>query len=192
MLNFDELIKTTNWNLITNSYELSNIVDAFSFKESVIIASRILYNEECEEQLQNYAVALLYDIRKKHPSEWNSCWKLDVLLGMPCDIVMKYDERYLAYKSASNKILPVPPLLKVLLAECYFSPGIPPVSQKEAKEMLLEAVKIEKTVESISSLIWICERQKKSDEIKYWNKALEKVEKENLHIHSLLPSFLEE
>lgn len=192
MLNYDELIKTTDWNLIKNSYDVTDIVDALSLKQSTVIASRMLYNKEGEETIQNYAVELLYAIRKKYSTEWDLCWKLDILLGMGCDIIMRYDERYLAYKSASEKISPVPSSLKVLLAECYFSPGTPPVTQKEAKELLLEALEREQTIEAVSSIIWICERQKKLDEVRYWNQILKKVEQKNLHIHSLLPSFLED
>lgn len=105
---------------------------------------------------------------------------------MAGEITMRYEEKYLAYKNASEKTIPIPPSLKVLLAECYD----PPISQQEAKIMLAEALNIEKTVEDVSSMLWICEIQENQDEIKYWNKILKEVEQKNLHISGFCPSFL--
>lgn len=188
--NYQEIIKTSDWNTIINSFNVDTIAKMLPFKELVIITYRMLYDKEWESEIQNYATDLLYAIRNKHTKEWNACWKLDILLGMACEITMRYEEKYLAYKSAFNKASPVPPSLKVLLAECYNSPGDPPVSQKEAKKMLMEALNIEKTIEGVSSMLWICEMQENQVEIEYWNKVLKEVEKKNLHIGRFCPSFL--
>lgn len=186
----DKLIKNSNWISIIQNYNVNTIADALPFKEAVTLAYRILYDKSWDEEIQNYATELLYAIRKNYNKEWNACWKLDVLLGMACEITMRYEEKYLAYKSASQKALPIPPSLKVLLAECYNSPGDPPISQQEAKNMLTEALNIEKTIEGVSSMLWICEIQENQDEIDYWNKVLKEVEQKNLHISGFCPSFL--
>lgn len=185
-----ELIKTSDCNATINSYDVSTIAKALPFKDSVVLAYCMLYDKKWEADIQNFATDLLYAIRKNHVKEWNSCWKLDVLLGMACEITMRYEEKYLAYKNASQKTFPTPSSLKVLLAECYNSPGDPPISQQEAKKLLAEALNIEKTIEGVSSMLWICEIQENQAEIEYWNKVLKEVEQKNLHISGFCPSFL--
>lgn len=190
MLDYNELIKITDWNMIMHSYDVYSIADVVPFREAITLAYRMLYNKSWDEEIQNYAVELLYAIRKKYTEQWNACWKLDVLLGMACNITLRYDERYLAYKSACDKISPAPPSLLVLLANCYDSPGDPPISRKEAKDLLLEALNIEKTIEGVELMKYICDLEKKWDEVEYWNKILKEVEQKDLHIDGLCPSFL--
>lgn len=189
MFNYDELLNITDWSLI-REYHIAEITNALDMKEAVIIACRMLYNKGWDTNIQNYAVELFYAIRKKYSDQWNACWKLDVLLGLACEITWRYEEKYLAYKNASLKISPIPPSLLVLLAECYFSPGIPPVSRQEAKSMLLDAITMEKTIEGVELIKWICQRDKQCKEVKYWDEILKEVTEKNLHTQNLYPSFV--
>lgn len=192
MLNYNEIINTSDWSTITKSYDVNILANTFPCKEAVIIACHMLYNKEWEEEIQNYATELLYAIRTNNPKEWNACWKLDVLLGLACDITWRYEERYLAYKNAANKVSPIPPSLMVLIARCYISPGIPPVSRKEAKALLLEALTLEKTIEGTALIKHICELDKKWDEVEYWDKILKEVTEKDLHTQNLYPSFVKD
>lgn len=172
------------------SYDVNTLAKLVPFKEAIILSCRMLYNKGWDWEIQNYATDFLQSIRKNNPEKWNSCWKLDVLLGLACEITWRYEEKYLAYKNASLKISPIPPSLLVLLAECYFSPGIPPVSRQEAKSMLLDAITMEKTIEGVELIKWICQRDKQCKEVKYWDEILKEVTEKNLHTQNLYPSFV--
>lgn len=160
MNNIHVLIASSNWHKIFNNYNTCDIAKSLSFKDGIILAYRMLYNEQWDEQVQNYAVDLLYAIRETYSDDWNSCWKYDVFLGNACNIALRYDERYQAYKRATEKVQPIPPSLMVLLAKCYISPGIPPISQEEAENLLKEALKKETSIEGISLIKRISERKK--------------------------------
>lgn len=189
---YEELIKISDWHAIINSYDVSTIAKTLPLKDATILAYRMLYDKKWEADIQNFATDLLYNIRENHTDEWNSCWKLDVFLGLACEVTWRDEERYLAYKDAALKVKVIPPFLMVLLAECYISPGIPPVSRKEAKKLLLEALALEKTIEGVGLIKHICELDKKWDEVEYWDKILIEVIEKGLHIQNLYPSFLED
>ncbi len=166
------------------------ITRILSFKEGIILAYKMLYNDKWDEDIQNFAVNLLYGIREKYKEEWDSSWTFDAFLGNACNITLRYDERYAAYKRASEKVSPISPSLMVLLAQCYISPGIPPITREEAENLLRESLKQEVTVEGVFLLKRICERKNDSQEVAYLEKVLEEAENKNLHIHDIQPSFL--
>lgn len=190
MIDYNKLISSSDWSSIIESYDVDTIANSFSYKEAIILACHMLYNKEWDQTIQNYATELLYDVRKKNSKIWEACWKLDVLLGLACDITGRYEERYAAYKNASEKTSPIPPSLMVLIARCYISPGIPPVSRKEAKKLLLKALALEKTIEGASLIKHICELDESWDEVEYWNKILNEVIEKDLHTENLYPSFV--
>lgn len=85
-----------------------DLIDMLDFNKSLELALNMLNNEEWEESLQTYGVNLLEEMREKYHEKWNSSWKYDALLGYAYDITLKYDERYMAYKRALDKISPPP------------------------------------------------------------------------------------
>ena len=58
------------WGKLANSYSPIEIAKSLSFKNGLRLAYRLLYNDAWEEQLQEYAVNLLYEIRKVHQESW--------------------------------------------------------------------------------------------------------------------------
>lgn len=192
MLNYNELIQRSDWNSVMQFYNVNTLAEVLAFKKAIILACHMLYNKNWDGEIQNYATDLLYAIRKHNSEKWNSCWKLDILLGLACEITLRYEEKYLAYKDASLKIHPIPAFLLVLLAGCYISPGIPPVNRKEAKNLLLEALTLEKTIEGAGLIKHICELNEEWEEVKYWDKVLEETTEKNLHSENLYPSFVED
>lgn len=192
MLDYKDLIKTSDWNSIMEFYDVDTLVKIVPFKEVIILACRMLYNKGWDGEIQNYATDLLQAIRRNSSKEWNACWKLDILLGLACEITLRYEEKYLAYKNASLKVNPIPPFLMLLLAQCYDSPGTPPVSRQEAKNLLLKALEIEKTIEGVSLLKWIYKRDNQLEEVEYWDKILKEVTENDLHTENLYPSFVED
>lgn len=191
MLNYNELIKICDWKSIMQSYNVDTLAKIVPFREAIILACRMLYNKGWDGEIQNYATDFLQAIRKNSSKEWNACWKLDILLGLMCEITLRYEEKYLAYKDASLKVDPIPAFLMVLLAECYDSPGTPPVNRQEAKNLLLKALEIEKTIEGVSLLKRIYKRDQQWEEVEYWDKVLKEVTEKDLHTENLYPSFVE-
>jgi hypothetical protein len=82
----------------------------------------MLFNEERDDGLRDYATELLQEVRQAHFKEWSLDWKNDVFLGDAYYITMKYDERYESYKRAFDKVAFPPPSLLISLASCYLSP----------------------------------------------------------------------
>jgi hypothetical protein len=190
MNNLEHLLSNSNWNSLIKTYSIYDVVDSHSFQELITIVYKMLYNDEWDDEIQNYATDLLYVIREKYQKEWDSSWTFDSFLGNACNITLRYDERYIAYKRASEKATPIPPSLLVLLAECYISPGISPVSQEEAESLLRKSLQQEKTIEGVSLLKMICKEKNDIKEVIYWEKILQELEKQNIHIHDIQPKFL--
>jgi len=120
-----------------------DIAKRFSFKDSLRIAYRLMYNDAWNYDLHDYAVDLFYAIREHHSEEWNSSWEYDALLGLACDITShKHDERFLAYKAAYDKTANPPPSLLISLASCVICPGKKPLSYDQAISLLLQAIRL--------------------------------------------------
>jgi cytochrome c-type biogenesis protein CcmH/NrfG len=188
--NIQTLIKYSDWNTLLQTFNIEQIASSLSFKEGIILSYKMLYNDAWDENVQNYAVNLLYTLRDKYPNEWNASWTFDSFLGNACNITLRYDERYEAYKRASEKISPIPPSLMVLLARCYICPGEPPISQEETENLLRKALKIEQTIEGVSLMKRISESKNNFEEAAYWDKILKEVTAKNIHIHDIQPDFL--
>ena len=102
-LTYVELKKRSN-----NSSPLA-LAETLSFDEALRLACDMLKNEEWDESLQEYATSLLEELRKNNQEKWNSSWKYDALLGYAYHIILKYDERYVAYKRAFDNVAKPPP-----------------------------------------------------------------------------------
>lgn len=159
-------------NELVSSYSPSEIVKSLSFRNGLSLAYRLLYNEKWDEDLQEFAIKLLYDIRKIYPEMWNESWEYDALLGVACNITRKYDERYEAYKRAFDKTKNPPPGLLIELARCCICPGPPPISYVDAIELVLKALKNGPYADGIGLLshIYSLKDDKKNEE--YWTNIL--------------------
>ncbi len=190
MENLEMLINERMWDEIITKSKVLDLCNSLSFKEALALAYRMLYDPRWDEKFQNYAVELLYAIRKHFPEDWDSSWKFDVFLGDACNIAMRYEEKYQAYKRAAEKVTPIPPSLLVLIAECYISPGTPPIAQTTAEELLKEALQKEKSIEGASLLKRIYERRQDVSQVAHWDTILKVATKQNAHIKVMQPDFL--
>lgn len=127
-------------------------LDVLGFEETLVIARQMLNNEEWDEDLQGYAVNLLEELQHKYSEKWNSNWKYDAFLGYAYDIILKYDERYEAYKRAFDKVHPPPPQLLVALAGCCWAPGHPPMTEEEAILLVKQVIANEMYIEAVELL----------------------------------------
>lgn len=186
-----ELFKKREWNELVFSYNVRDLIDFFSFEDGLRLAYGLLYNDNWDESLQEYAVELLYQLRDKYPHDWNSSWRNDAFLGMACHITLKYDERYLAYKRAIEKAKSPPPELLIELARCFNSPGDPPLSRDEAISLLKQAIKESLYIEAIGLLCTIYWEKGDFKKENYWKNILKDLEEKNgKHSPSIEPEFL--
>lgn len=153
----------------------SELVDILKFNKSLEMALNMLNNEEWEESLQEYGTELLEAMREKYPEKWNSSWRYDALLGYAYDIILKYDERYMAYKRALDKISPAPPQLLIAIAGCCIAPGKPPISEEEAILLVKEAIQVTPYIEGIELLKGLYKSIGNREKQKYWEDVLNKI-----------------
>lgn len=174
---------------LANFYSPSEIVKSLSFKDGLRLAYRLLYNNEWDEDLQEYAIKLLYEIRNIFPKEWNTSWEYDALLGLACYIRYRHEERYKAYKRAFDKTTNPPPRLLIELARCCICPGPPPISYDHAIDLVMKALKEAPYADGISLLCIIYSTKGDKEKEFYWSKVLENT-KENFNSPSIEPKFL--
>lgn len=167
------------------SYNPSDLADRLGFDEALHLACDMLNNEEWDESLQEYATNFLEELRKKYPEEWNVNWKYDALLGYAYHIILKYDERYAAYKRALNKIQPPPPQLLVAVARCCIAPGKPPITEEEAIVLVKQAIETVPYIEAIELLRGLYKSTGNVKEQLYWEKVLENIRDSGIHLPSL-------
>lgn len=174
-----DLFNHKNWEQIASSYPVDEVVKSISFNDNLRLAYRLLYNDKWEEDPQQYAVELLYEIRKTFPEEWRTSWQHDAFLGMACDITSRFDERYLAYKAAFEKVRPAPPELLIELASCFVAPGDPLITRDEALVLLKQAIKVHPYTDAIGLICKIYWEKKDYEQEAYWKDMLQRLEEEN-------------
>ncbi len=162
------------------------LVNAIGFEGALYLACDMLNNEEWDESLQEYAARVLENLRKKYPEKWNSSWRYDALLGYAYHILLKYDERYVAYKRAFDNIQPLPPpQLLVAMARCCIAPGKPPITEEEAILLVKEAIKTTPYIEGVELLRGLYKSVGNIKEQKHWENILENIKKNGVHLPPL-------
>lgn len=171
-----------------NKYSPHELLTSLSFEEAISTAYNMLYNDEWDESLQEYAANLLEELRKKYPREWNTNWKYDTLLENAYNIIFKHDDRYEAYKRAFDKVHPVPPELLVAIAECCIAPGKPPITREEAISLIKQAMQQTLYIEGVELLIGIYKSLGDTKEQRQWEDILESIKEHGEHLPSLNPA----
>jgi hypothetical protein len=183
--NLFTLIEKEDWPQISQ-FDPEFLVKNLSFKQGLYLAYHLLLNEQGDDDLRDYSVKLLKEIKKNYEKDWSADWKNDVFYGDACYLTLHYDEVYESYKKASEKVNPVPPSLLLCLAGCYLLFDRP-ISEKEAKELVQKALDQEITVEGAILMRGLCSEDKA--QFDYWDKVWEEAEQKNLHTASSWPTF---
>lgn len=187
MNKINNLIHKKNWHAIVNQYQPRIVAESLSFERGRTLAYQMLFNEERDDGLRDYAIELLQKIRHIHFREWSLDWKNDVFLGDACYLTMKGDEQFEAYKRAFDKAHPPPPSLLISLASCYLLPTSP-VTLEEAENLAKKALEQEISIEGVVLLRGIY-ADKNQDLFDYWDKVLDEVEEKNIHTQAAWPDF---
>lgn len=153
---------------ISLRYDPADLVISDGFIPSLYMAKEMLLHEEWDEELQEYAVKILEELRRGFPKQWDSSWKYDAFLGYAYHIILKYDERYKAYLRAFNKVTIPSPELLVAMANCFFCPGQPPITIEQAISFVKQAIENTQYFEAVESLRALYKFIGNSKEQKYW------------------------
>ena len=101
-----------------------------------------------------------------------------------------YDERYLCYKRAYDKLKDPPAELLLLLSNCNSVPGIPPITREEAESYLKKALEKKLTCELAIKMRGLYRQKNNQSQEEYWNQIYKKLEKENVHSNQIIPDIL--
>lgn len=184
-----DLVKQENWKELIY-YTPSKIARALSYEEAFKTAYYTFLSDWRDDSLQSLSMKLLFAIKEVYPDKWNEDWKNEVFLGDICEFNCQYDDRYDAYFRAYNKASPPTASLLIRLAKCNSSPGVPPVSKEEAKELLKEAIKLEKSYEAAHALYGLYKDENQSQEANYWKELTEEAKKEGWQTTEIIPDII--
>lgn len=188
MNELSSLINKRDWKHIVNMYQPKELSNILSFKEGRNLAYKMLFNEERDDDLRDFATRLLQGLRQTYSKEWSLDWKNDVFLGDACYITLQYVERYEAYKRAYQRANPPPPSLLISLAGCYLLPN-PPITLNEAENLVKKALEKELSIEGVTLLRGIYAEKNDQINFNYWNKILVELEEKNIHSPDTWPDF---
>lgn len=177
--NYEEL------KFLSKSANPKELIANLAFNEGVLLAKDLLNNDEWDDELQEYSANLLEEIRKKYPKEWSSNWKYDAFLGYVYHIILKYDERFLAYKRAFEKVSSPPPQLLIAMARCCRAPGIPPLTEEESIDLVKQALSEKNYYEGVSLLRGLYKSTGNKKEEEYWEQVLENINEDEYSLPSL-------
>jgi hypothetical protein len=187
-----ELISQNDWNSLISNYSVKDICSSLNFNEAMHIVEHFFYDDIQDDENQQYALKLAFEIKDHFKKEWESDWKNDVFLGGLCEMLWLYDERYFYYKKAYDRLKDPPAELLLLLSNCNSAPGTPPITNEESEFYLKKALEKKLTCEiALAMRSFYRLRQDKSQE-ENWDQIYKKLEKEKVHSDQLIPDVLRE
>lgn len=185
-----ELISQKDWGSIISNYSVKEVCLFLNFSEAMYIVEHFFYNDIQDDEKQQYALKLAFEIKDHFEKEWESDWKNDVFLGGLCEMLWLYDERYLCYKRAYDKLKDPPAELLLLLSNCNSAPGTPPITDEESEFYLRKALEKKLTCEVALAMRSFYRLKKDKSQEEYWDRMYKKLEKENVHSDQLIPDIL--
>jgi len=182
-----ETISHRNWNSLITEYSPREVCLLLNFSEAMWLAKHLVYDDMQNDSNQQFGLKLVFEIKSHFKSEWEGDWKNDVFLGDLCSFLCFYDEQYVFYKTAYDKLTDPPASLLLLLAGCQNAPGIPPITEEEAESYLRKAAKKKITFETALMMRTLCERKGHKSQSEYWDQMYQKLEKKNICSDLLIP-----
>ncbi len=189
----EELLKEMreeNWLDITKKFDIKKVTKVLEFKECMSLAYDLFFKNFYDDDIQDFAVRLFFLIRDEYQSNWNDDWKNNVLLGELCGLTWRYNERYECYKTAYEQVVDPSDALLLLLAGCNSTPGIPPISDKEAEEFLKKAIEKKVTYESAIMMRGLYRNKNEKKLENYWDKMCTELKEKNIHTETIKPDIL--
>jgi hypothetical protein len=185
-----EIISQKSWSALISTYSVKDICSYVSFSEAMHLVKHLCYDDLQDDEKQQYALKLAFEIKNHFKKEWESDWKNEVFLGGLCEMVWLYDERYFCYKRAYDKLNDPPAELLFLLSDCDSAPGTPPITHQEADLYLKKSIEKKVTSESAFTMKNIYRLKEDKLQEEYWDRVYRKLENENVHFDQLIPDVL--
>jgi hypothetical protein len=185
-----EIISQKDWSEIISNYSVKDVCSLLNFKEAMHVVKHLFYDDIRDDEKQQYALKLAFEVKAFFKNEWENDWKNDVFLGDLCEMLCLYDERYLYYKKAYDKLKDPPAELLLLLSNCNSAPGKPPITDEEAEFYLRNAIEKKLTYEAALGMRGLYRDKGDKSREEYWNQMYKKLEKENIHSDQLIPDVL--
>jgi hypothetical protein len=190
MIDVKEMVTQKGWAALVENCAIKDVCAALTFKEVMHVVQHLFYGDIQDDEKQQYALSLAFEVKDHFNEEWESDWKNDVFLGDLCVMLWRYDERYFYYKRAYDKLKDPPVELMLLLAECNHAPGVPPISDEESEYYLKKAT--EKKVTAEGAFMMKSFYRFKGDRVleMYWDRMYERLEAANIHSNQIIPDVL--
>lgn len=176
-----------NWESIILNYSIKDVCRSLNFGEAMQVVKHLFYDDIQDDEKQQYALKLAFEIKDIFKKEWENDWKNDVFLGGLCVMLWLYDERYFCYKKAFDKLEDPPSELLLLLSDCNSAPGIPPITDEESEFYLRKAAEKKLTCEVALAMKTFSRFKKDHMQEDYWDRMYNKLKKENIHSQQIIP-----
>lgn len=186
----DFLKSKKEWDSISNEFTVKDICHLLNFESSMVLVYEMFVQNLDNDDILDFVIRLLLEIKKDYPEEWSSDWKNDVFLGKIFSYIWRYQEAYDQYKIAFEKLRDPPDSLLLLLAGCKNTPSPPPITNEESEKYLLKAIRKKITYEAALMMRELARDKKNTKDEMYWNSMGSKLEKENIHTETILPNVL--
>jgi hypothetical protein len=179
-----------NWISLTKESSVEEVCRVFNYRECMALAYDLFFKNLHDSGIQDFSVRLFFAIALAYPIEWNTDWKNDAFLGKLCSITWRYDEMYACYKKAYDRLKDPPDSLLILLADCNFAPGLPPISDKESDEYLERAIRKKITYEGAEMMRGRARMKGDKQEEAYWDIQCNELKRKNIHMDTVIPDVL--
>ena len=93
MNQIQEVVFQKEWNVLISTYSVKDICLSLSFSEAMHIVKHLFYDDIQDDDKQQYALKLAFEIKDHFKNEWESDWKNDVFLGGLCVMLWRYVEK---------------------------------------------------------------------------------------------------
>ncbi len=160
--------------------------DLEKFKE---LADHLPFKTYQDDSLKEFALNLFVEIRKRFPEKWKADWKNDAFVGIAHRFLCKYQEAYEYYREAYNSLNDPPHTLLLLLAQSAIAPE-PPITHDQAREYTLRALEKALTMETAMEMRALAHREGDMEAKAYWDKMVDKLNKEGLVSPCIVPNVL--
>jgi hypothetical protein len=187
-----ETIDQKDWSTLISNYSVKEICSSLTFSKAMHVVKHLFYDDIQDDEKQQYALKLAFEIKDLFKTDWENDWKNDVFLGSLCEMLWLYDERYLFYKKSYDKLKDPPAELLLLLSNCNSTPGNPPITDEEAEFYLKQALKKKLTCEGALKMRSIHRLKENEIQEEYWDRMYKKLEKERVCSDQLIPDVFKE
>nr|MBA3284904.1 hypothetical protein [Nitrosopumilus sp.] len=147
MNKIQKLIFQDDWSSLITNHSVKDVCSSLNFSEVMHVADHLFYDDIQDDDNQQYSLKLAFEIKKHFENDWENDWKNYVFLGGLCEMLWLYDEGYLYYMKAYNKLKDPPQELLLLLSNCNSAPGTPPITDEKAEFYLRKALEKKLTCE---------------------------------------------